>query len=136
MLRLVTVLVLSLGLTPAMADTVPEPALLVIEADSVVQLPGSNATIRLTGVQDVRCPSDVDCYWEGLIKITLTLTDAEGTLHDITLCNMCDEATREALALGLRITFTRLEPGRNVLDDLNRPVQLSDYTVFVTVAPQ
>ncbi len=135
MLRILTVLFFILGLTPALAETAPAIDL-VIEAGSEVPLPGSDSTIRLTGVQDSRCPSAVDCYWEGLIKITLTLTDASGTLHDIVLCNMCDDARGDAVALGQRIALVRLEPGRDVLDHLDRPVTLSDYTVALTVAPQ
>ena len=128
-----TALLLTLTLTPAMADTATE---LVIVAGTEVPLPHSDTMIRLTGVQDVRCPSDVDCYWEGLIKIELTLTDAKGAMHDIVLCNLCDDATREAVALGYRFTFVRLEPGRDVLDHLDRPVFMSDYRLFLTVAAE
>lgn len=56
-------------------------------------------------------------------------------MADIVLCNLCDDATHEAVAKGQHITFTRLEPGRDVLDHLDRPVFVSDYTAILSVRP-
>lgn len=53
------VLTLCLSMSPAFAAEITVPD------GKEVSLPGSDVTIRLTGVDDARCPSDVDCYWEG-----------------------------------------------------------------------
>jgi hypothetical protein len=135
MLR-VAILMLCLSLSPAFAVEVTVPA------GEEVPLPGTDITVRLTGVRDVRCPSGGDgewvvlCLWEGEVHLTLTLTDAAGQSAEILLCNICDDATHQAVALGQHITFIRLEPGRNVLDRLDRPVLLSDYRVLLRVRPE
>jgi hypothetical protein len=103
-----------------------------VKAGEVSNLPGTEATIALTAVVDQRCPSDVDCYWEGLIRVEVTVTDG-ATSQVIVLCNMCDEATREAVVAGLRVTLMRLEPGRDVLDRLSRLTVLADYAVVLLV---
>ena len=113
----------------AMAGTVE----LRVDARQAVTLPGTDATVMLTAVQDVRCPSDADCYWEGLIRVELTVTEGAAS-EVIVLCNLCDEATREAVVAGRQVTMMRLEPGRELLDKLSRLVVLEDYTVVLAVA--
>jgi hypothetical protein len=122
-------LALMLSLTMAMAEEVE----LRVKGGDVVVLPGTAARIALTDVVDQRCPSDVDCYWEGLIRVELTVTEGAAS-EVIVLCNMCDEATREGHVAGRIVTLMRLEPGRDVLDPLSRLVVLEDYTVVLAVA--
>jgi hypothetical protein len=121
-------IVLIMLLRPAFAEGTE----LRVDGGAVVALPGTEATISLTDVQDVRCPSDVDCYWEGMIRVELTVTDGTSS-GVIVLCNMCDGAVREAVAAGRRVTLVGLEPGRDVLDPLSRLIVLEDYTVVLAV---
>lgn len=96
-------------------------------------VPGTGLTIGLTAVQDQRCPSDADCYWEGLIRVELSVADGGGVPETLVLCNMCDDASREGHAAGRLVTLVRLEPGRDVLDPLGRAVVLTDYRVVLEV---
>jgi hypothetical protein len=121
--------VMALSQAPALAGA----GELRVGGGQVVALPGSDAMIALTDVVDQRCPSDANCYWEGLIRVELTVTT--GDLSEVVvLCNMCDEATREGQVAGHSVTLMRLEPGRDVLDPLSRLVVLEDYTVVLAVA--
>jgi hypothetical protein len=104
-----------------------------VDAVRAVALPGTDATVMLSDVQDQRCPSDVDCYWEGMIRVEVTVTDGAAS-QVIVLCNLCDGATREAVVAGRRVTLMRLEPGRDVLDPLSRLIVLEDYTIVLAVA--
>jgi hypothetical protein len=104
-----------------------------VDAAHAVAVPGTDATVMLHAVQDVRCPSTVDCVWEGLIRVELAITDGRAR-EVIVLCNACDEAGRAAVVAGRRVTMMRLEPGRDVLDVLGRAAVLDDYTVVLAVA--
>lgn len=96
-------------------------------------VPGTDLKISLTAVNDNRCPSYADCYWEGLIRVELGVARADGAIETVVLCNLCDEATRGAQVAGYGITLIRLEPGREVLDPLSRNVVLEDYRVVLEV---
>ncbi len=125
MLRAFALLCLPLA-TPAVIET--------------FRLPGGTPTdiggaiLTLTEVQDQRCPPDVDCYWEGLIRLTLTLAAADGPVETIILCNLCEGATREATVAGLTLSMTGLEPSTADLAVLRRPTKLTDYTAVVTTS--
>lgn len=121
--------VVALSQGPALADVVE----LRVGGGQTAALPGSDAVLSLTDVIDQRCPAAVDCYWEGLIRVELTVTAAAAS-EVVVLCNACDEATREAQVAGRAVTLLRLEPGRDLLDPLSRPVVLGDYTVVLAVA--
>ncbi len=100
-----------------------------IGGGQTVALPGTQAMVTLTDVQDQRCPADVDCYWEGMMRVELTTAD--GAL--IVLCNLCEGAGREAMVAGRVVSLVGLEPGRDVLDPLGRLIGLNDYTVVLAV---
>ena len=104
-----------------------------VPGGSAVYLPGSEIMVLFSDVQDVRCPFAVRCVWEGLIRVDLELAVPGDQPETVVLCNACDYATRTARYGSHTITLLRLEPGREVLDPLSRPVQLSDYTVVLQV---
>lgn len=92
----------------------------------------------LKEVTDQRCPSQYDCYWEGMIRaVILVNSDAHGAQY-VVLCNMCDDGARSADVPGYVLTLDRLEPEHAVIErldsQLGRAVLLADYTVVVTVA--
>jgi hypothetical protein len=103
-----------------------------VKGGETVTLVGTAATVALTDVVDQRCASTADCYWEGMIRVELTVTERAAS-EVIVLCNLCDGATREAVVAGRRVTLVGLEPGRDVLDPFSRLVVLWDYTVVLAV---
>jgi hypothetical protein len=113
------------------------------QADQIIDLPGgvptpipgTALTVVLSDVTDQRCPSDVDCVWEGMIRAEITvLTGASGTTI-FTLCNACETGSSSQTVAGKSFTLGTLSPGRDVLDPLSRLIVLEDYTLQVTVSP-
>ncbi len=104
-----------------------------VTSHAATLLSGTDVQLRLSDVQDVRCPSTVDCYWEGLIRVELQVKAPGAPAQTVVLCNACDGATRTGTAAGQTFTLLRLEPGREVLDPLSRLVMLADYTVVLAV---
>ncbi len=107
---------------------------LTVPGGQPASLPGEDMTLTLTAVQDVRCPPEVDCVWEGLIRVEILVAKAGQEPQVIVLCNMCDEAVREAQAAGQRIELLRLEPSKAELATLGRPAALTDYRVVIDIA--
>jgi hypothetical protein len=122
-----SVLALILSVQTAAATEVTVPG------GGSVAVPGTGLTVGLTAVTDQRCPSAADCYWEGLIRVELAVTDGDGAAEAVVLCNRCEGAVREARVAGHQVTLVRLEPGREVLDPLGREVVLGDYRVVLEV---
>ncbi len=117
--------------TPVAAET------LRLTGGTPTSVPGTAVRIILTEVQDQRCPPDVDCFWEGMMRVSLNLYD---DLHRarpnfyIVLCNLCEGVTRERTIDGLTLSLAGLEPSTADLAALGRPPRLEDYTALVTVA--
>ena len=106
---------------------------ILVPGGGAVYLPDSEIMVRLSAVQDVRCPSTVNCVWEGTIRVELELAVPGDAPEIIVLCNSCDDASRSAQYGRHTLTLVRLEPGRKVLDPLNRLAELRDYTVVLGV---
>ena len=96
------------------------------------QVPGF--TVSLTEVTDQRCPSDVRCVWEGLIRGGLAV-DAGAGAEMLILCNICDDAQHTGIAGGYDFTLGQLYPSRAVIEALGRAPVSTDYTVVVIVQP-
>lgn len=118
--------------TAALAQPLEMPVL----GGQAVYLPHSETMMQVAAVQDVRCPSTVNCVWEGLIRVELALAVPGDTPETLVLCNSCEDGMRTGEYGHHNITLLRLEPGRDVLDPLNRPVVLEDYTVVLGVERQ
>jgi hypothetical protein len=125
---LIAICAVILPLSPVFADALE----FRVKGGETVGLAGADATVTLTDVVDQRCPSYADCYWEGMIRVELTVTQGAAS-EVIVLCNLCDGATREVEVAGQVVTLARLEPGQDVLDPLSRLVVLEDYTVVLAV---
>jgi hypothetical protein len=97
-------------------------------------VPGTDLTITLTDVTDQRCPADVACVWEGMIRLELDVVQ-NATVTPIVLCNSCADATRDAEAAGHHITFTALNPTTEVLALLGSTPQLDIYAATLTITP-
>ncbi len=124
---------LMLGLCPAaQADEIT----IDVPGDQTVQVLDTGLTVRFTGVTDQRCPSDVDCYWEGMIRVELSVARFGGASKPIILCNLCDDGTRDAVTGGQRFSLRGLAPPTEVLDAMGRLPVLADYTVTLAVATE
>lgn len=126
------VLALMAAIIPATA-AMATPHEISLPGGLAVSLPGSQTMVRLTAVQDVRCPSTVDCIWEGTIRVELDLAAPGDTPDLVVLCNACDGATRTAQHGRHTLTLLQLLPGREVLDPIGRSPVLHDYTVVLAV---
>jgi hypothetical protein len=127
-----TLAFLCLLAAPAPAET------LRLTGGTPTPVPGTELRVTLTEVQDQRCPPDVDCYWEGMIRISLMVyydLHRAPAAFPIFLCNLCDGATRQMTTEGFTFALEGLEPSTADLAALGRPVELADYTVLVTVGP-
>jgi hypothetical protein len=108
-------------------------ATLDIPAGTPFPVPGTGLTAVLVAVTDFRCPSDLDCYWEGEKRVTITIAAAAGgDSVDIVLCNQCEGATDRAVAMGVTFAFGDLLPPVKVIEALGRPALVADYSARVT----
>jgi hypothetical protein len=131
MLRVFALACLSFVTSPGLAEPLRLPG------GMSTAVPGSGLSLTMTKVQDQRCPPDVDCFWEGMIRLEMTLSHdlPDGPPdHLIVLCNLCEGATREATVAGLTFALQGLDPSTADLAALGRTVKLTDYTALVTVA--
>jgi hypothetical protein len=119
-----------------------------------VSLPGlaRAATVRLAGGQtitlknpdlsltfsevtrDQRCPPTLNCFWEGPYAVRLTVKVQGKAPIDVTLCNVCDEAKKDARVAGRTVALQALEPATDVLAALGRPARVTDYTVVLRLS--
>jgi hypothetical protein len=93
-------------------------------------VPGTDITLTLTEVEDQRCPAGVDCFWEGMIRVHLTVSTPTAK-QVILLCNQCEDATDLATAAGRTFGLVGLEPSTEALAKLGRAPELGDYRVIV-----
>lgn len=129
------ILALTLAALPLAAETPPaQPRPLDLPGDRDVTDPASGAVFRLTEVTDQRCPHDVECYWEGMMRVGIAVQLASGERQVVILCNLCDEGGRAAELAGMTLRFEGLEPSTAALAGRARMPVLQDYTAQITVA--
>lgn len=98
-------------------------------------VPGTDVTLLLTGVDDSRCPPELDCYWEGTIRAEITVMTAKPELVQIVLCNLCDDGESLVTVAGLTFGLVRLAPSTEELAKLDRAPRLTDYALTLNYAP-
>lgn len=96
-------------------------------------IPDTGVTLLLTRVDDSRCPTDVDCVWEGMIRAEITVTTPD--LTTIVLCNACNDGGRLASVAGMTFGLVRLSPSMADLARLGRPPLVTDYELTVNYSP-
>ena len=133
MRRLVAVILSLLALSPA---AFAAEITVDVPGDQTVQVLGTGLSVRFAGITDQRCPSDVACVWEGMIRVELHIARDGGASKPVILCNMCDDGTRDVIAGGHRFSLRGLAPSTEVLDGMARLPVLGDYTVTLAFAPE
>lgn len=124
-----------IGLTFAARPLTPELFPEITLQGGVAQvLPETGTTLILTRVEDSRCPAGVDCVWEGMIRVELTVKSAASE-EQIILCNQCDDASGLATAAGQTFGLIGLAPSTEDLARLGRAPELADYAVTVNYGP-
>jgi hypothetical protein len=104
-----------------------------VPGNQIIVLPGTDLTISLTQVQDQRCRADVQCVWEGLVRVELLLTGPRGCKETIVLCNRCEDGGRSASGMGHDFAYVGLSPGRDTIDKLGRDSTLTDYSFVLAL---
>jgi hypothetical protein len=124
-----------IGLTSAAHPLTPQLFPEITLQGGVAQaVSDTGITLVLTRVEDSRCPAGVDCVWEGMIRVELTVTTA-ATEEQIILCNQCNDASGLATAAGQTFGLIGLAPSTEELARLGRAPELADYTVTVNYGP-
>jgi hypothetical protein len=98
-------------------------------------VPDTGVTLLLTGITDQRCPPDVDCYWEGMIRAEITVMTQEQEATEVVLCNLCDDGAGLVTVVGLTIGLVGLSPSTEELAKLGRAPLLTDYVLTVNYGP-
>ncbi|MFN4193566.1 MAG: hypothetical protein ACK4FR_11535 [Tabrizicola sp.] len=123
------------GLATASCALTPEifPQL-TLPGGEPTRVPGTDITLTLTEVEDQRCPAGVDCFWEGIIRVRLSVMQ-DGAIQEITLCNRCADNADLATAAGQTFGLIGLAPSTDQLAKLGRAPELTDYTATVNYGP-
>jgi hypothetical protein len=121
--------------TPALPWSVEPLPTVDLTGGAEQPLTGTEMMVLVTRVDDQRCPAGVDCYWEGMIRVELTVLGPDESQQDITLCNLCDDATRSATVDGIEFTLIGLFPSQDDLAKLGRAPVLSDYRLTLSYGP-
>jgi hypothetical protein len=98
-------------------------------------VPDTGITLLLTKVDDSRCPPNVDCYWEGMIRAEITVMTATSEVQQIVLCNLCDDGAGLVTVAGLTFGLVGLAPSTEELAKLGRSPLLTDYALTLNYAP-
>jgi len=135
-MRLLLAALAMIGLaTTARPETPPNLPELTLKGGEAQVVPGSGITLALTRVEDARCPGDVDCVWEGMIRAEITVLTPTPDMTTFILCNACDKAGGLATVAGMTFGLVRLSPSMVDLAKLGRPPLVTDYELTVTYAP-
>jgi hypothetical protein len=125
-----------IGFTSAVYPLTPEllPEITLKGGEALV-IPETGVTLLLTRIDDSRCPADVDCVWEGMIRAEITVMTTAPDLTQIVLCNACDDASGLATVAGLTFGLVSLAPSMVDLAKLGRPPLVTDYALTVNYGP-
>ncbi len=94
-------------------------------------IPETGVTLLLTRIDDQRCPPDVDCFWEGMIRAEISVLAGMEEPAQIVLCNLCEDGEGMATVAGLSVGLVSLAPSTDVLAKLGRAPVLADYELTV-----
>ena len=126
---------LTLIASVAMAETELAQPEVILQGGLTTTVPDTGATLLLSDITDQRCPSNVECFWEGMIRAEVTVTPPTGAATEIVLCNLCDDGSRSATVAGLDLTLVALSPTKDDVGALGRDPLLADYALTVAYGP-
>ena len=131
-MRLALALLALIGLTSAAQPLTPKlyPEM-TLKAGEAQAIPDTGVTLLLTAITDQRCPPDVDCFWEGMIRAEISVLAGMEEPAQIVLCNLCEDGEGMATVAGLSVGLVSLAPSTDVLAKLGRAPVLADYELTV-----
>ncbi|NGM45610.1 hypothetical protein G5B31_08690 [Rhodobacter sp. SGA-6-6] len=124
----------ALPLPLAAEGSTEDGRVLLLPGDREVSDPTTGVTFRLTAVTDQRCPADVACVWEGMIRLEIEAVLAPDDSRSVILCNACDDGGRTADLPGMILRFEGLEPSTAELARRARLPVLQDYTASIALS--
>ena len=135
-MRLALAILALIGLASAAQPLTPKlhPEITLKGGEGQV-VPDTGVILLLTGITDQRCPPEVDCFWEGMIRAEITVMAETQELTQIILCNQCDDGQGLVTVAGLTIGLVGLAPSTAELAKHGRPPLLTDYELTVNYAP-
>ena len=105
-----------------------------LRLNQMAQIPLHDIQIRFSKIlEDSRCPSDVQCVWEGNVRIQLDILKEERELRSIDFSLGADNITRMYLLDKFYLELIRVESYPTSSSDETLP---SDYSAVFVVEPQ
>lgn len=100
--------------------------------DRSVRIPSDDLEIKFTDVVgDSRCPSEIDCVWQGQVEIVLHMTQGVRDLGNINLVRQAGRENSASATLdGYSIQLLEVKP----YPKTSQPIDLSDYRAIVNVS--
>jgi hypothetical protein len=81
-------------------------------------LTAQNWAVRVTGVQDSRCPVNVDCYWAGDAAVTLAIGAGTTKPRSVVLHTAQNIGPNRVQHRGVALELLKLEPANGELGPL------------------
>jgi hypothetical protein len=134
--RLRSPLVLAIGLASAACLSSPSDVRVPLGRDFTLAV-GQSVLVGTTGLRisvagvasDSRCPTSVQCVWEGDATVAVAVTDASTGPASYAL-HTSDRFPREAMHQSYKVSLVRLDP----VPSSPTHLALSDYRVTLVVA--
>lgn len=109
-----------------------KPPQVTLSAGSTYEVPGRGTTVTFVRVtEDSRCPTGVNCVWEGDAAVELHVQAGAAAPLTVQL-HTHDRFDREATAGGLRLRLESLEPYPRA----DRPIAAGDYRIVLSISFQ
>lgn len=101
------------------------------QKDELIIFENVDVRIELIGVEDSRCPSDVQCFWEGDAVVTMTIF-SKGDVSTFTLNSNPNVGSGqvERTVLGYSISLKNVEP---YPQSSSEKIALEEYTISLDV---
>ncbi len=109
-----------------------KPPQVTLRAGGTYDVPGRGATVTFVRVtEDSRCPTGVNCVWEGDAAVELRVQAGAAAPATVQL-HTNDRFDREATAGGLRLRLESLEP----YPQADRAIAAGDYRIVLSISTQ
>jgi hypothetical protein len=135
-MRLALATLALIGLATAAQPLTPQlhPEI-TLKGGEAQEIPDTGVTLLLTRIDDARCPPEVECYWEGMIRAEISVMTTTPEPVQIVLCNLCDDGEGLVTVAGLTLGLVGLAPPTEELAILGRAPVLTDYALTVNYVP-
>jgi outer membrane lipoprotein SlyB len=103
-----------------------------IKVDNTAEISSEGLKIKLTGIEDSRCATDVQCIWAGNVKVKLNISKDNKTPVDIEIVTEPGQTEGAVQKFeNYQITLNKVSPESKKSTETVKP---SDYTISLTVS--